>query len=403
MMGYSYPKVGAPSMCFNGHKNWLLGWVGDKSITVDTKKAWSVRLYASVDYLHGLPENSYVLIRVQDLYLQYNRARHFNSGTQERKNQVTIVRGPGDDEMSQLLGGVAVGFPEVEAKQRILNFANTGFALVIEACEQVYGPPDYVRMSIYLDNGQQKSTCVADTPTRPPTKAPTLRPTLRPTSRPTPSPTFRPTSSPTPSPTSPPTLSPTSSPTLIPTSPPTSLRQATAGSDSCKDLTTKTFYVNRNWPNQDCEWLNVRTNWQIYLCHPSHDAYYICGKTCGRCDGSNVLPPPEIKADCDDSISETFFVNEERGYKNCFWLSKNPMYHGLLCVPGLDAYDLCEDTCRKCTDRCDDNIGTFFVNDKQGTQDCLWLAQRPGWQANLCHEGHVANEMCKETCNTCSV
>ena len=386
-MGYSYPKVGAPSMCFNGHKNWLLGWVSDKSVTVDTSKAWSGRLYASVDYLRGLPENSYVLIRVRDLYLQYNRARRFNSGTQERKNQVTIVRGPGDDKTSQLLGGVAVGLTDVETRQRILNFTNTGFALVIEACEQVYGPPDYVRMSIYVDNGRQKSACIADTPTRLPTKAPTLTPTLRRTPTPQLSPTVR----------------PTSSPSLVPTSPPTSLRLAAVGSNSCQDLSTKTFYVNRNLPNQDCEWLNVRPKWQMYVCHPNHDAYHICGETCGKCDGSNALPPPEMKADCDDSKSETFFVNEERGYKDCFWLSKNPLYHGLVCLPGRDAYDLCEDTCRKCTDLCNDNIGTFFVNHKQGTQDCLWLAERPGWQAILCREGHVAHELCKETCNTCSI
>ena len=51
MMGYSYASVGAPSMCFNGHKTWLLGWVSDKSASVDIiREAWSGRLYASVDY-----------------------------------------------------------------------------------------------------------------------------------------------------------------------------------------------------------------------------------------------------------------------------------------------------------------------------------------------------------------
>jgi hypothetical protein len=423
-MGYSYASVGAPSMCFNGHKTWLLGWVSDKSASVDIiREAWSGRLYASVDYLHRLPENSFVLIRVHDLYLQYNRAQRFNSGTKERANQVTIVSGPGSNEKSSLLGGVALGIPDVAATKRIPNFANTGYTLVIEACEQFFGPPDYVQLSIYLEHhGNQTSTCVART--RPPTKAPTPRPTLRPILRPTPPPT--------PSPTPPGTrsvcadsdgsfrLNPDLTPMItcsqlatnevlrkyvcVPSHVAYARCEETCGvcSDNCTDSTTMSFYVNNNWGDQDCEWLRGRPSWQEYLCHPSHHAYHICGGLCGKCDGSNVLPPPKLVVDCDDSGTGTFLVSEERGYKDCPWLSRNPILHSKLCVPGHDAYDLCEDTCRKCTDRCRDGPGTFFVNDLQGTRDCLWLSEAPALRENLCRKGHVAYTLCKDTCNTCS-
>ena len=123
MMGYSYPAIGAPSMCFNGHKNWLLGWYQDKSTGIDilAQKSWSGRLHAFVDY-DRIASDSNVLIKVNDLYLQYNRARRFNSGTQERGNEVTIVRGPGDNARSGLLGGVALGIRDAKPTHRVNNF-----------------------------------------------------------------------------------------------------------------------------------------------------------------------------------------------------------------------------------------------------------------------------------------
>lgn len=443
-MGYSYSDVGAPSMCFNGHKNWLLGWYSDRTVSFYPHNAWSGRLYAFVDY-NRTPQNSFVVIRVRDLYLQYNRARRFNSATQERGNQVTITRGPSADSQSRLLGGVALGTTKTNHVFRVSNFAGTGHSLVIEACEQVYGPPDYVRLSIYLDDGTQQSTCLSTPQVSPPTPRPTPKSTPSPTPRPTPSPTPKPTPLPTPSPTPKPTLPeapprPTVTPGLcddstavirlhpnkaaprftclqlqenealrktacVPTHRAYTECRETCGAcvDSCRDATTKTFFVTRVWPDQDCNWLRIRPQWQEFLCHPSHPANRICGETCGSCDAGYSLPVPEFKADCDDSATGTFLVDAVRGRKNCNWLSKNLIWHSRMCVPEQRAFHLCEETCRKCTDRCvDDEDATFYVNRNQGIRDCKWLSTRPAHRANLCVEGNRVNTLCRETCDTCS-
>lgn len=435
-------------MCFNGHKNWLLGWYSDRALSFYPNNAWGGRLYAFVDY-NRTPENAYVVIRVRDLYLQYNRARRFNSATQERQNQVTITRGPNAESKSTLLGGVALGTSATKPVFRVPNFAGTGHSLVIEACEQVYGPPDYVRLSIYLDNGTQKSTCTVSTPrpTARPTASPTPRPTVRPTPKPTHRPTVRPTPKPTPKPTGTPTPRPSPSPTpqlspstsglcddswavmrldpnkttprftclqlrdnevlrnrvCVPTHQAYTECRETCGvcTDSCRDSTTKTFYINRVFPNQDCKWLEGRRQWQEFLCHPSHPANRICGETCGSCDAGYSPPVPDFKADCDDSSTGTFFVDALRGHKNCHWLSKNAVWHSRMCVPEK-AFDLCEETCRKCTDRCvDDEDATFYVNRHQGIRDCKWLSTHPGHHDALCADGNRVKTLCRETCDTC--
>lgn len=423
-------------MCFNGHKNWLLGWYSDRTVEFYPNRAWGGRLYAFVDY-NRTPDNSYVVIRVRDLYLQYNRARRFNSETKEKKNEVTITRGPGDNAQSRLLGAVGVGNGRSRTF-RVPNFAGTGYSLVIEACEQVYGPPDYVRMSIYLENGNQKSTCSGPSPPPPPTPKPTQSPTPRPTIRPTPNPTVRPTVRPTPLPTPSPTpdsgggvcddnssavirLDPSKvtprfsclqlqdnaalrNSVCVPTHEAYKECRETCGvcQDSCRDSTTKTFYVNRMWPNQDCRWLQERATFQEYLCYPTHPVNKICGETCGSCDADYSPRVPEFKAGCDDSATGTFPLVGSDKRRDCQWLSTNPNWHSRMCAPEQEAFDLCEETCRKCTDSCvDDEDESFYVNRKHGWQNCAWLATKPAFQSVLCEEGTMPHSLCKETCDAC--
>ena len=106
---------------------------------------------------------------------------------------------------------------------------------------------------------------------------------------------------------------------------------------------------------------------------------------------------------CDDSKDAEFYVTEGLESKHCGWLARNLDKWGeRLCVPGHAAYNLCEETCGKCADDChDDASALFFVNDKQGEQNCQWLYERPQWQENLCHEGHDAYHLCPETCDVC--
>ena len=83
--------LNGPERCFNARKNWLLGWYDDKSLTVDAN--FNGKLVAFVDYeLASTDRGEYVLLRVGDVYIQYNRAKGFNSGTQEHKNEVVFIR-----------------------------------------------------------------------------------------------------------------------------------------------------------------------------------------------------------------------------------------------------------------------------------------------------------------------
>jgi len=151
MMGYSYYDKGSPAMCFNGHKNYVLGWYADKQITVDpaTDGAWSGKLVGFVDYMKAsIDRNEYVLIISGNLYIQYNLAKGFNFQVQEKANMVTIATAPNSKSISTLLLSLS-------AKQFVVIDS-----YVIEACETVDASstaPKYVELSVRLET--QSSTC----------------------------------------------------------------------------------------------------------------------------------------------------------------------------------------------------------------------------------------------------
>ena len=208
---FSLRITDGPLKCFNANKNWLLGWYEDKELTVAVGNSWSGRLVAFVDYERAqTSRNEYVVIRVGDMFVQYNRARSFNSGTSERENEVVIVSGdPRTSVETALLSGLQAGG----------TYSRNGVAF--EVCALRSGPPDYADFRIY--RAGNPSTCGDPTPnpTPNPTPSPTLNPTPSPTPNPTPSPTPNPTPSPTPNPTPLPTPNPTPSPTPNPTPSPT--------------------------------------------------------------------------------------------------------------------------------------------------------------------------------------
>ena len=78
----SEQTLNGPLKCFNANKNWILGWYRDKSIALPGASRWSGRLVAFVDYGQAnTARNEYVLLRVDDVFVQYNRAKGFNAGT----------------------------------------------------------------------------------------------------------------------------------------------------------------------------------------------------------------------------------------------------------------------------------------------------------------------------------
>jgi hypothetical protein len=233
LMGYSYPYAGLPRMCFNAHKNYVLGWYADKQISVDPSVtgAWSGKLVGFVDYEKAATSRGeYVLIVVGNYYIQFNLAEGYNSETQEKGNMVTIATASRANAVSNMVSGLSA-----------TNRTTLG-SYTIDVCAMVQATatnPKYMLMSIRLTTSQS-STCpkpdVVSTP-RPSTRQPTASPTSLPISNPPRDatlpptqpvmPTVVPTSNPTRTPTVqspkpvaqayPPTIKPTRKPTLQPT------------------------------------------------------------------------------------------------------------------------------------------------------------------------------------------
>jgi Gametolysin peptidase M11 len=115
------------------------------------------------------------------------------------------------------------------------------------------------------------------------------------------------------------------------------------------------------------------------------------GKQNHTCD--TQMPPI-----CDDDLTKTFRAASGI-QQNCTWLRKGDTKN---CVKGQEAYDVCAETCGKCTDDCEDTAGVdFFVGDGFGRKNCTWLARSPAMQEKLCRHGHAAFEHCQESCNRC--
>jgi Gametolysin peptidase M11 len=258
MMGYASRIINGPKSCYNAHNNWELGWYQGRSIDLShtiRDSAWGGRLMAFVD-IDATPLGEVVVIRAGNLYMQYNRRRSFNEGTRQFGNRVVIVSAKDHLSVSQLEAGVAIGISGASKIFAYPDFDDTGYNLVIEVCDQVYGPPDYVHISIHLADGIQSSQCAFTLP--PLTRAPTVAPTT----------SVQPSNAPTKSPSDQPSQTRTQSPTTSPT---------------CEDIPGKSFHVNRKRGYQDCAWLSARPMWKPLLCEPGHRAYHYCKESCNSC------------------------------------------------------------------------------------------------------------------------
>jgi hypothetical protein len=182
MMGYSYPELDGPKMCFNAAKSWQLGWYNSRHVTLELNEAYYGKL-GSIAHEDSDPSPAIIKINNSasstDHYITFNWAHGFNSGTKEGGNQVLVVEtgseGSGyspSDLLGKQFAGTrtyTLGERTVTVKVNSIN-TNTGYANV-EIC---YG------------------VCL-----NAPTRAPTLKPTKQPT-HPTSTPTRNPTSAPTP-------------------------------------------------------------------------------------------------------------------------------------------------------------------------------------------------------------
>jgi Gametolysin peptidase M11 len=94
-MGHSTSQIGGPLACYNAANHWSLQWYSNARIEVKPSTTpVQVTIAAFVDYLLVPPSsNTYVLVKVgTNLYMQYNRAKSYNSGTRDLPDQLVLVR-----------------------------------------------------------------------------------------------------------------------------------------------------------------------------------------------------------------------------------------------------------------------------------------------------------------------
>lgn len=208
------------------------------------------------------------------------------------------------------------------------------------------------------------------------------------------------------------------------TSPSVSIQPTMKPSYNCQD-TDGTFTYTGDGTTRNCVWLSEQN---IVLrgdvCQEGFTVYDVtCPETCGACDEPSSQPSPSpsrtpsaspsqtpsVYGACDDDMDATFFLNHEPDQtpsdpQTCLWLSLNApsLTQTTLCDPShpSGAYDVCEETCGKCTDECVDTDGTFPY---QGVQrSCSWLMGSPSVRELICFPGYTAHDItCPETCNAC--
>jgi hypothetical protein len=107
----------------------------------------------------------------------------------------------------------------------------------------------------------------------------------------------------------------------------------------------------------------------------------------------------ETSDTCDDNEFLTYtvpFVGNQR----CDWLRARPEFQDALCKPGNAAYDICEETCKKCSDNCEDSSDNVLVNGVY--RNCLYISLRQDLRVEQCQPGLPAYTKCQETCNACA-
>jgi hypothetical protein len=180
-MGYSYSSTTGPKMCFNAAQSCQLGWYADKTVTLDKdNRSYIGSLGGIADYSDS---DNTVLVKLDtgestDYYVNFNRKSGFNSGVKEGGNQVTVVKGRGDESTgyaeSELVAKLSGG-----KTYTIRNFDGTGMTATI----QVHSIGTTARVSICIGACPLPSNSPTQSPTKSatPSSSPSLVPTLSPT------------------------------------------------------------------------------------------------------------------------------------------------------------------------------------------------------------------------------
>lgn len=451
-------------MCFNAHKNWITGWYSDKTMEIHPGAApWGGTLVGFVDY-DSANDNEYILIRFLDVYMQYNRAKTFNRQVREKPDELVIVQAEAEDQASELLGGLKEGevleYQGYSIKVCDVGAGPGQDAIHVsvylstesDVCGQNTGPQSRPSFAPTLGT------------TTPPTRAPIIPITPIPTEvASTPMPTEKTSAPQSSSPTRAPTPAPSPSPFMLSPFSIDDSCDDTAGefyvsslpgyercvwlkarpeyaqilceeghesgarevcpetcgacTDTCVDDMKADVVIDG--VNRDCPWLDLRPEEIEKECKLGTDAWNYCRETCGNCNpfptaspsatpstsNPTATPFPTEKNPhdaCDDDRFATFYVNETDKPEPCRWLWTRPEMRQIYCDPShsAGAYDLCEETCEKCSDDCVDDPSKM-VDINSVDRSCFYISMRNELIEKYCVEGEEAFMYCRETCNSC--
>ena len=378
-MGFSYPAVGEPAMCFNGHKHWQLGWYQQHSATVefidngddndDDSNVWvgNVAAFVDADLIGSDGDNNsndhVVLVRVGDLYVQYNRAKKFNHQTGELPDHLTIVQAYTDG--TQLLKGLrqpGSGDDTTTSSSSVFVYSNftqdtAAKDLTIRVCDTVTHSDDdndndddnsidYMRISIGLNNDAPCAT-IAGSPSSFPTESPFPSPS--PSSTPK-NPSSFPTESPFPSP------SPSSTPTIGPPSPLTASPYPSPSPSTTPSIQLPSAQPTGSPAPSPPPSISARPS------HSTNPTDSPMPSPAPTAPSASPMPSsiPTISdcQDTDNGDTPTFVVPVKALFENldndgtfasqCRWLADNPEFQPFLCIDGLEPYTVCPRTCNNC-------------------------------------------------------
>jgi hypothetical protein len=107
-MGASSAIIGGPLYCYNAANHWQLNWYSDSrfSFSIEaSRQPITIVVVAFVDYFKvRYIQGKYVLVKVGNFYMQYNRAKDYNVGTKAMPNQLVLIQS--DESRTELIAGI---------------------------------------------------------------------------------------------------------------------------------------------------------------------------------------------------------------------------------------------------------------------------------------------------------
>ena len=147
----------AQNRCFNGYNFWKLGWFNNdygREIATSSVSQFPIKLtlaaFVDVSKLQSKQQEEVVVLKVDDLYLVYNRRKGYNNETGELPDMVTVVRAL-DTEESDLV----IGLNETKGSNAYRYTNNKSQLVTIQTCSRHHGnatSADHFVVAIGMDS-----------------------------------------------------------------------------------------------------------------------------------------------------------------------------------------------------------------------------------------------------------